>query len=99
MALACNPNLLIADEPGTALDVIVQAQGLQLMRDLKEKLGLSMMMISHDLSIVAEVCEKVAIMYAGKVAEYGDVESVLKEHLHTYTQGLINALTLIKGES
>src|SRR3989441_10764040 len=74
MALASNPKLLIADEPGTALDVIVQAQVLQLMRGLKEKLGLSMMMISHDLSIVAEVCEKVVIMYAGHVVEYGDAE-------------------------
>jgi len=98
MALACNPKLLIADEPGTALDVIVQAQVLQLMRDLKEKLGLSMMMISHDLSIVAEVCEKLAIMYAGNVAEYGDVESVFKEPLHPYTQGLIKAFPTIKGE-
>lgn len=98
MALACNPKLLIADEPGTALDVIVQAQVLQLMRDLKEKLGLSMMMISHDLSIVAEVCEKLTIMYAGNVAEYGDVKSVFKEPLHPYTQGLIRAFPTIKGE-
>lgn len=98
MALACNPKLLIADEPGTALDVIVQAQVLQLMRDLKEKLGLSMMMISHDLSIVAEVCEKLTIMYAGNVAEMGDVQSVFKEPLHPYTQGLIRAFPTIKGE-
>lgn len=98
MALACNPALLIADEPGTALDVIVQAQVLHLMRDLKEKLGLSMMMISHDLSIVAEVCEKIAIMYAGNVAEYGDVQSVFKEPLHPYTQGLLGAFPSIKGE-
>ncbi len=98
MALACNPKLLIADEPGTALDVIVQAQVLQLMRDLKEKLGLSMMMISHDLSIVAEVCEKLTIMYAGNVAEYGDVKSVFKEPLHPYTQGLMRAFPTIKGE-
>ncbi|HYY92319.1 MAG TPA: ABC transporter ATP-binding protein [Candidatus Dormibacteraeota bacterium] len=98
MALACNPKLLIADEPGTALDVIVQAQVLQLMRDLKEKLGLSMMMISHDLSIVAEVCEKLTIMYAGNVAEYGDVQAIFKEPLHPYTQGLIRAFPTIKGE-
>jgi len=98
MALACNPKLLIADEPGTALDVIVQAQVLQLMRDLKEKLGLSMLMISHDLSIVAEVCEKLTIMYAGNVAEYGDVASVFKEPLHPYTQGLIRAFPTIKGD-
>jgi len=98
MALACNPKLLIADEPGTALDVIVQAQVLQLMRDLKEKLGLSMMLITHDLSIVSEVCERLAVMYAGHVVEYGSVESVFKEPLHPYTQGLMSAFPSIKGE-
>lgn len=98
MALAANPQLLIADEPGTALDVIVQAQVLRLMRELKEKLGLSMIMISHDLSIVAEVCESIAIMYAGHVVEYGDIEAIFKEPLHPYTQGLIGAFPSIKGE-
>jgi peptide/nickel transport system ATP-binding protein len=98
MALASNPKLLIADEPGTALDVIVQAQVLQLMRALKEKLGLSMMMISHDLSIVAEVCEKIAIMYAGHVVEYGDIEEIFKEPLHPYTQGMLGAFPSIKGD-
>lgn len=91
MALAANPKVLVADEPGTALDVIVQAQVLQLMRSLKEKLGLSMLMISHDLSIVAEVCERIAIMYAGRVVEYGDIEAIFKEPLHPYTQGLLGA--------
>ena len=98
MALACNPKLLIADEPGTALDVIVQAQVLRLLRDLKEKLGLSMMMISHDLSIVAEVCEKIAVMYAGHLVEYGQIDAVFKEPLHPYTQGLLSAFPSIKGE-
>lgn len=98
MALASNPKLLIADEPGTALDVVVQAQVLQLMRGLKEKLGLSMMVISHDLSLVAEVCEKIAIMYAGHIVEYGDAEAVFKEPLHPYTQGLLGAFPSIKGE-
>jgi peptide/nickel transport system ATP-binding protein len=98
MALAANPKLLIADEPGTALDVIVQAQVLQLMRGLKEKLGLSMMMISHDLSIVAEVCEKVAIMYAGHVVEYGEIGEIFKEPLHPYTQGLLGAFPSITGD-
>ena len=98
MALACNPKLLIADEPGTALDVIVQAQVLRLMHALKEKLGLSMVMISHDLSIVAEVCERIAIMYAGRIVEYGDVESIFKEPLHPYTQGLMGAFPSIRGE-
>jgi len=95
MALAANPKVLVADEPGTALDVIVQAQVLQLMRSLKEKLGLSMLMISHDLSIVAEVCERVAIMYAGHVVEYGDIETIFKEPLHPYTQGLLGAFPSI----
>jgi len=88
MALACNPQLLIADEPGTALDVIVQAQVLKLLRELKSKLGISMVLITHDLSIIAETCEKACIMYAGKVAEYGDVVGVFKNPLHPYTQGL-----------
>src|SRR5438034_8617052 len=98
MALAANPRLLIADEPGTALDVIVQAQTLKLMRELKDRLGLSLVLISHDLSIIAETCEKVAIMYAGKIVEYGDAVSVFKNPLHPYTQGLIKAFPSIKGE-
>jgi len=91
MALACNPELLIADEPGTALDVIVQAQVLKLMKDLREKFNLSMIMITHDLSIIADTCEKVAIMYAGKLVEYGDAVTIFKEPLHPYTQGLMGA--------
>ena len=98
MALASNPKVLIADEPGTALDVIVQAQVLQLMRALKEKLGLAMLMISHDLSIIAEVCERVAIMYAGRIVEYGEIATIFKEPLHPYTQGLMGAFPSIKGE-
>jgi peptide/nickel transport system ATP-binding protein len=98
MALAVNPEILIADEPGTALDVIVQAQVLGLMRDLKEKLGLSMILISHDLSIIAETCERAAIMYAGKIVEYGDINSIFKNPLHPYTQGLMGAFPSIRGE-
>ena len=98
MALAANPSLLIGDEPGTALDVIVQAQALKLLRDLKDRLGLSMILISHDLSIIAETCEKVAIMYAGKIVEYGSVSSIFKNPMHPYTQGLIKAFPSIKGE-
>jgi peptide/nickel transport system ATP-binding protein len=98
MALAANPSLLIGDEPGTALDVIVQAQTLKLLRDLKDRLGLSMIMISHDLSIIAETCEKVAIMYAGKIVEYGDAVSIFKNPQHPYTQGLIKAFPSIRGE-
>jgi peptide/nickel transport system ATP-binding protein len=98
MALAANPKFLIGDEPGTALDVIVQAQTLKLMRDLRERLGLSMLVISHDLSILAETCEKIAIMYAGRIVEYGTAEDVFKEPKHPYTQGLLKAFPSIKGE-
>jgi len=97
MALACNPELLIADEPGTALDVIVQAQVLSLMDELKRKLNLAMILITHDLSIIADVCEKTAIMYAGKIVEQGDVLTIFKEPLHPYTQGLIGAFPSIKA--
>src|SRR5207249_7474665 len=79
-----------------ALDVIVQAQTLKLLRDLKEKLGLSMVLISHDLSIIVETCEKVAIMYAGRIVEYGDAEAIFREPLHPYTQGLVKALPSTK---
>jgi peptide/nickel transport system ATP-binding protein len=97
MALACNTKLLIADEPGTALDVIVAAQVLKLLKELKEKLNLTLIMITHDLSIIAETCEKTAIMYAGKVAEYADTVSVFKQPLHPYTQGLMGAFPSIKA--
>jgi len=97
MALAANPKLVVADEPGTALDVIVQAQTLKLMRELKARLNLSMVLISHDLSIIAETCEKVAIMYAGRIVEYGSAEDIYNEPLHPYTQGLIKAFPSIKG--
>lgn len=97
MALAADPSIVIADEPGTALDVIVQAQILRLLRDLKDKLGLSMILISHDLSIIAETCEKVAIMYAGRIVEYGDAITIFKDPKHPYTQGLIKAFPSIHG--
>ena len=97
MALACNPDLLIADEPGTALDVIVQAQVLKLLRELKERLHLAMILITHDLSIIAETCEKIAIMYAGKIVEYGDVMHIFGDPLHPYTQGLIGAFPSIRS--
>lgn len=98
MALAANPDMLIADEPGTALDVVVQAQILKLLRQLKDKLNLGMVLISHDLSIVAETCEKIAIMYAGHLVEYGSTKSVFSNPLHPYTQGLLGAFPSIKGE-
>jgi len=98
MSLSCNPSVLIADEPGTALDVIVQAQVLKLLRDLKERLNLGMILITHDLSIIAETCENVAIMYAGKVVEYGEVRNVFKNPLHPYSQGLLSAFPSIKDQ-
>jgi len=98
MALACNPSILIADEPSTALDVIVAAQILKLLRELKTRLNLGMILITHDLSIIAEICERVAIMYAGKIVEYGDVVNIFKEPLHPYTQGLIAAFPSITGK-
>jgi peptide/nickel transport system ATP-binding protein len=98
MALTCNPSLLIADEPSTALDVIVAAQVLKLLQELKERLNLGMILITHDLSIIAEICEKSAIMYAGKIAEYADVATIFKQALHPYTQGLIGAFPAITAE-
>jgi len=97
MALACNPALLIADEPGTALDVIVTAQVLKLMKDLRQKLNLSMIMVSHDLSIIAETCQKTAVMYGGKIAEYGNINVIFKEPLHPYTRGLMGAFPGIRA--
>jgi peptide/nickel transport system ATP-binding protein len=98
MSLACNPKLVIADEPGTALDVIVAAQVFKLMKELKHKLNLAMILITHDLSIIAELCEKCLIMYAGYGVEYADVRSIFKNPLHPYTQGLIDAFPNIKAE-
>lgn len=98
MALACNPELVIADEPTTALDVIVQAQVLRLLGDLRQKLRLSMILISHDLSVVAETCNKVAIMYAGKIVEIGDAVQVYTKPSHPYTQGLMSAFPNLVSE-
>lgn len=98
MAIACEPMLLIADEPTTALDVTIQAQVLEMMNGLKEKLNTSMILITHDLGIVAEMCEKVAIMYAGEIMEYGTLEDVYdtgKEH-HPYTIGLFGSIPDLK---
>ena len=95
MALSCNPELLIADEPTTALDVTIQAQILELMRELKNKLGTSIMMITHDLGVIAEMADYVLVMYAGMVMEYCSVRDLFQKPLHPYTQGLINALPRI----
>jgi peptide/nickel transport system ATP-binding protein len=92
MALACKPQLLIADEPTTALDVTIQAQILKLMRDLQEQTGTSILLITHNLGVVAEVCDRVGVMYAGTIAEIGPKMDIFKEPLHPYTQGLMNSI-------
>jgi len=97
MSLASDPEVLVADEPGTALDVVVQSQILKLLRDLKDKLNLAMVFISHDLSIVAETCDKLAIMYAGHMVEYGTAKAVFAKPLQPYTQGLLGAFPSIKA--
>lgn len=92
MALACHPDLMIADEPTTALDVTIQAQVLDLMRDLRKKFGTSILMISHDLGVVSEICDKVAIMYAGSIIEYGPLREVFRTPAHPYTKGLLSSI-------
>jgi len=92
IALSCNPKVLLADEPTSALDVTIQAQVLDLMRELKEKLGTALVMITHDLGVVAKVCDVVAVMYAGKIVEYGTLEEVFNTPMHPYTEGLFNSL-------
>ena len=92
IALACEPKLLIADEPTTALDVTIQAQILELMMELKEKLGMSIMMITHDLGVVASMCEKIAVMYAGRIVEYGTTDEIFYNAKHEYTKGLLNSI-------
>jgi len=98
LSLACNPTFVVADEPVTALDVIVQAQILELMRDLREKLGLTMIMITHDLSVIADTCNKAAIMYAGRIVEHADIVDIFKNPAHPYSQGLLANYPSIKGE-
>src|SRR2546425_964186 len=98
MALACNPRIVIADEPVTALDVMIQAQILELLERLKRELDLSMILISHDLSVMAETCEKVAIMYGGKMMEVGKTVDVFTDPKHPYTQGLVAAFPDIRGQ-
>ncbi|MDQ0273650.1 ABC transporter ATP-binding protein [Cytobacillus purgationiresistens] len=92
ISLACNPELLIADEPTTALDVTIQAQILELIKKLQEDMGTSLMIITHDLGVVAEMCDKVAVMYCGKVVEYADVKTVFTDPKHPYTIGLLNSV-------
>ncbi len=99
MALACNPALLIADEPTTALDVTVQAQVLEMIKELREKFGTSVLMITHDLGIIAEMCDEVSVMYAGSIVEHGNLEDIFDRTRHPYTCGLFNSLPNIKDRT
>lgn len=92
IALACEPKLLIADEPTTALDVTIQAQILELMIELKDKLGMAIIMITHDLGVVASMCERIAVMYAGRIVEYGTTDDIFYHPKHQYTKGLIRSI-------
>ena len=91
-ALACNPRLLLADEPTTALDVTIQAQVLRMIRELKDRFNTSLLLISHDLGVVAQICDRVAIMYAGEIVEVGSLADVFERQMHPYTEGLFNSI-------
>jgi oligopeptide/dipeptide ABC transporter ATP-binding protein len=95
MALACVPELLIADEPTTALDVTIQAQILDLIREMRSQMGTSVILITHDLGVVAEMAERVAVMYAGEVVEQAEVNKLFEKPLHPYTQGLIGSIPIL----
>jgi oligopeptide/dipeptide ABC transporter ATP-binding protein len=99
MALACNPRLLIADEPTTALDVTIQAQVLELMKKIRAELNTAILMISHDLGIIADLCDRVIVMYAGRVLEQGDVRSIFHNPSHPYTQGLLRSIPRLEDEA
>ena len=99
MALACNPALLIADEPTTALDVTIQAQIMQLLRDLKARLGMALILITHDMGVVAQMAERVIVMYAGDAVESSDVRTVFKNPLHPYTLGLLESIPRLESSS
>lgn len=92
MALSCNPEILIADEPTTALDVTIQAQIIELIKQLQKELGMSLILITHDMGVVAETCHNVVVMYAGKVVEYADVKTIFKSPAHPYTIGLLESV-------
>ena len=98
IALACRPSLLLADEPTTALDVTIQAQVLKLMKELRDQLGTSMVMITHDLGIIAETCDDVAVIYGGEIVEIGSAEAIFDRTSHPYTKGLFASLPRIDGE-
>jgi oligopeptide/dipeptide ABC transporter ATP-binding protein len=99
MALACKPRLLFADEPTTALDVMIQAQVLELLKGIQQELGLAIVLVTHDLGVVAEICDSVVVMYGGKVAEYGSSDQVYNNPRHPYTQCLLEAFPDINRPS
>ena len=92
MALACEPDILIADEPTTALDVTIQAQILELMQDLQKKLGMAIIMVSHDLGVIADMCDEIIVMYGGRVCERGTAEDIFYRPAHEYTKGLLASI-------
>jgi oligopeptide/dipeptide ABC transporter ATP-binding protein len=98
MALSCNPQVLIADEPTTALDVTIQAQILDLLKELQDRVGMAIILITHDLGVVAEVCDDVMVMYAGRVAEQGKVEEIFRNPKHPYTKGLLNSIPTLSKD-
>lgn len=98
MALACNPRLIIGDEPTTALDLMIQAQIIDLINDLRRKLNMGMIIITHDLSIISEICDRVAVMYAGNIVEIGSIEDIIENYKHPYTEKLIKAFPSIYGD-
>ena len=98
MALACNPKLLIADEPTTALDVTIQAQIIELLKELKEKINMSIIFITHDLGVISEICDKVAVMYAGNIIERGSIDDIFYNPKHPYTLGLLKSIPKINAD-
>ncbi len=98
MALSCSPDLLIADEPTTALDVTIQAQIIDLMKDLKNRLGMAVIFITHDLGVVSDICDKIVVMYAGKIVEQGTSRQIFYEHRHPYTKGLLDSVPNIEND-
>jgi peptide/nickel transport system ATP-binding protein len=96
MALSCKPKLLIADEPTTALDVTIQAQVLRLLKEIQREMGMAVMLITHDLGVVSEIADRIAVMYAGRIFEYGPIEAIFAEMRNPYTKGLMNSIPSLK---
>jgi oligopeptide transport system ATP-binding protein len=97
MALACEPDVLIADEPTTALDVTIQAQILELMQDLQKKMGMAIIMVTHDLGVIASMCDEIIVMYGGRVCERGTADDIFYEPAHEYTKGLLRSIPTVEN--